>query len=242
MTQATTSERTALDEIFARAEAMAEGRDIEVSMGEGPASRVDIEEGDWPEGQTGTVYPNKMPSRLVPVFHTETGVASFVLPYMIEKMWLRDRLPDGRCAWSRKPTKVIPSPTVPCIFNPNHPMRAEIEAAGIYIQCRKMLITEFDATYHAEHRHRHEWATLKGNQKDSIESEEREFRRLQMEVMRRQLGENPSPSALGPKSIKPSVDCDECGKAFKDRRGLHLHKMHKHSEPEAETAEVSDGE
>ena len=225
MTQAV-NERSALDEIFARAEAMAEGRNIEVSMNEGTAGRVDVEEGDWPEGQTGTIYPNKMPSRLVPVFHVETGVASYVLPYMIEKMWIHDRLPDGRVAWSRTPTKAIPQPSVPCIFNPSHPMRKEVEAAGIYIQCRKMLNTEFDATYHAEHRHKHEWATLKGNQQEAIENEEREYRRLQMEMLRKQL-ETPVVGQV----VESGINCEVCGKSnFKDNRGKVAHMRIKHGE------------
>lgn len=186
------AETDILDAIFAEAEAEAMGIGMEVSTGDDLSrafAQAGIKAGEWPEGQTGTIYPGGAPARLVPIFHAETGVMSLVLPYMIKKLWTRDKLPDGRPAWSRTPVKALPSPQVPCLFNPNNPARPEIEAAGIYLTCTKMLRTAFDAEYHAARRHKHELAMVQHHKSQESEKEYREFQRLQMAVMRKQLGE-----------------------------------------------------
>lgn len=155
-----------------------------IEMGE----RVEFGD-DFSPGTVNVRYPKNLPGQKIRIYDTRSGYSSDVLPYMLPAVMKMQRK-DGQLMYSRRPTVSPPEGTSWCFLHPDFPDRERVVAAGVgHIHCSKPvpLLSIVHATRHAETRHGDSFKIYQGYIADQIEKEEREFRQMQMQVMRQQL-------------------------------------------------------
>lgn len=188
-----------------------------VSLGE------NVEFGDeFAPGRVNVVYPEKLPGRKVRIWDTRTGYSSDILPYMLRAVMKMTWANGGGLMYSRTQTVEPPVGTSWCFLHPNFPDRERVVAAGVAnVHCSKpgALLSIMHATRHAETRHGDSYKIYLGYIEDQRKREQDEFQRMQMDLMRRQLGQPVSESA-------GIFRCDAagCTRFFDSDQGLKIHK------------------
>lgn len=188
-----------------------------IEMGE----RVEFGD-DFSPGTVNVRYPNNLPGQKVRIYDTRSGYSSDVLPYMLPAV-MKMQWAAGGLMYSRRPTVSPPSGTSWCFLNPEFPDRERVMAAGVgHIRCSKPapLLSVVHATRHAETRHGDSFKIYQGYIREQIEAEERQFRQMQMEVMRGQL----SQQASTPAGNAFRCDAAGCARFFDSDQGLKIHK------------------
>jgi len=134
------------------------------------------------------------PDALVTIYNRYTGVSSRVLVSMLSKT-LRKRFDrddieipasmHGERVFSMaKPTGTQEPETHLCMFHEDSKMRAEVEAAGVMLRCRKENIaTEADVVSHAENRHPSAFRAVMVKREKTERDEERDYNRQMMETL-----------------------------------------------------------
>lgn len=155
----------------------------------------------------------------VVIYHVETGERR-VIPRVFLRNTLRTRLPNGKRAFSLKPTITPFKGQVMCLLHPDHPDRSKWTAMGINEICGSPngkpaghIASEVDLEVHMAHKHSRAWARMK-----AIEDRRRddEDRARQLEFMDR-LTRNAVPEST-------TYVCPyDCGKSFPTGQGLKIH-------------------
>jgi hypothetical protein len=202
--------------------------------------RVSLPDG-FDAGKVQTVYPGKLPGNLVRIYDTVTGYSTDVLPYMLKAV-MQMKNNQGGLRFSRRQMVTPPSGTSWCFLHANFPDASRVRQAGIVERCSKPvpLLSVVHAEHHAEVRHSGAWKVYQKFLSEEREAEHREFQRLQMEVMRRQLATMPGTMLVdenGPETPMPGysmpegiVVCGvgECARFFDNEHAALIHRGKDH--------------
>ncbi len=152
---------------------------------------------------------------MIPIYSTFDGTKSIVLVSMLGKQMRKryDRedaeVPSsmwGKHAFSLAQTlhgKEVQGNMLKlkCMYHADHPMRDELNAMGVMMQCRKANIpTESDVLQHAENRHPKEYKVVRTTLDRRERAEDREMQR----ELSKQLGE--IAKAAAPKRGRPTKE------------------------------------
>ena len=126
---------------------------------------------------------------LVSMWHRETGIQSYALPYMVPE-FAKQRLPGGLSTFVFREEDLADSvrykPEIEghlCYLNPKHPDSARYHAMG-YPKCiskprPSMAVLES----HMAKSHKPAWATIQKERDDALVEEDRTFQRKQTEAL-----------------------------------------------------------
>lgn len=122
----------------------------------------------------------------VTLYSEVDGLPSRVLMNMLGKK-LSQKLPDGRRAWSTKPTIPYMAGSLKCLLHAEHPQREHWDSIGLMGKtCTKSNIpSDFEVRQHMTHAHGQEWRVMEEARESAERDEERTFRRMQMEQWER---------------------------------------------------------
>lgn len=128
----------------------------------------------------------------ITLYSNVDGMPSRVLVNMLSKK-LQQKLPDGRPAWSEKPTIPYHTGKMLCMLHVDHPRRAELDEIGLIGKsCTKSNIpSAFEVRQHMLHTHRQEWQVMEEARAEREREEEREFRRALMAAQAPRRGHPP---------------------------------------------------
>ena len=156
---------------------------------------VKVAEG-FEAAEASVTHPNGLPHKLIRVYDTHSGVESQILPVMLPRV-MEQRHADGTRQYSRTQTVTPPVGTAYCFLHPDFPDREKVVKFGLGgSRCSRPgpLTTVVHAERHADHRHHDEYQVYKNaieaekaDLRAEIEKEEREYRRLQTELMQKQI-------------------------------------------------------
>ena len=177
-------------------------------------------------GKLDTVYPGGLPGKLVRIYDTKTGYVSTVLPYMLKNV-MKMTHKDGSPRFSRTQNVKPAEGSSWCFLNKNHPDNAQVREMGIVAQCSKPvpLLSVVHAERHAETRHSDNWKAYQRMLQERRDDEQREFQRLQLEVLRMQVAGNAGTAA-------PTVFAcrmDGCARFFDTDDGRKIHESKPHN-------------
>lgn len=128
----------------------------------------------------------------ITLYSTIDGMPSDVLVNMLAKK-LQQKLPDGRPAWSEKPTMPYKTGKMLCLLHADSPRREELDGIGLAGKtCTKSNIqSAFEVRQHMLHRHHQEWQVMEEARAEREREEEREFRRALMAAQTPRRGRPP---------------------------------------------------
>jgi len=181
---------------------------------------------EFSPGTVNTVYPGNMPGQKIRIYDTRRGFSSDILPYMLKAVMKMQWPKNGGPMYSRKVTVIPPAGTSYCFLHPDFPDRERVVAAGCGgVRCSKpsALISVVHAQRHAETRHGDTYKTYIGHLAAQREDEQREFQRMQMDVMRQQLGQ---PVAAPVEVFR--CEATGCRRFFDSAQGLTVHRTRDH--------------
>ena len=172
-------------------------------------------------GRMNTVYPGKLPGKLVRIYDTKTGYHSDVLPYMLKNV-MKMEYGDKTLRYSRRQTVSPVEGHSYCFLHPEFPDAERVRAAGIVARCSKpsALLSIVHAERHAKTRHTDNWNIYQRAIAEEREQEHRDMQKLQLQVLQMQVAGNK----------RATFDCDACERFFDSAQGLTLHKNKEHRE------------
>lgn len=182
---------------------------------------------------------------LIPMWHTQTGVLSYTLPYMMYEQ-MKKRLPGGggpAFTFSDPGIYKPPSGGLQCFLHPDHPDAESLFEMG-YEPCMKEHIPSQRALEMHMRKHSQAWNTILQQQTSARDEESRDWQRSQMDVMQQLLknanGTIETPAMLQPEPEAPVFTdvCDQCdyvaeaaGKlAAHNKLAAHRRREHPQSE------------
>lgn len=119
----------------------------------------------------------------VTIYHMETGDARSIPATHLRKT-LEKRLPDGRRAFSIRPTVTPVKGNIKCYLHPEHPDNPKLRAAGIITTCMSgHFISVVDMEAQMAHKHSRDWAKIKELREQERRDEDREFQRSLMQAV-----------------------------------------------------------
>lgn len=151
------------------------------------------------------------PMRLVPLYATATGEPRAVPIWTLEgknSILLRKNA-DGTPVFSSQPPTGKPwkQGSYPCLLAATHPDRDKYMAMGLGIDpcAGEHLASPYAVEMHMRHRHSQEWMTIQNADARERESEDRAWRRIQMQVAQQ---------TLNGQQASPVKTCEKCGGAI----------------------------
>jgi hypothetical protein len=177
---------------------------------------------------------------MIPMWHTQTGVLSFTLPYMMYEQ-MKKRLPGGKPAFTFTNPGIWkpPSGGLMCLLHPDHPGAEKLFEMG-FEACEKNHIPSQRALEMHMRKHSQAWDTIKQQRDYESRDETREFQKSQVDIMK-QLLANANGTAVPAEEATPEPEpekfteqCDDCAfvaeaggvLAAHNKMGAHRRKAH----------------